>query len=135
MGRIITQVKINNALDMGKSLQFDALVDTGTSILTLPLAWKDRLGTLKEERSVKVETADQRIVDALICGPVQIQLEGFRPIFSEVIFLEMQPQDGAYESLVGYIVLEQSLATIDMVGHRLIPVKSFDLKITKRRPD
>jgi hypothetical protein len=40
----------------------------------------------------------------------------------------MQPQDGGYEPLVGYIVLEQSRAAVDMVGHRLVPVKHFDLK-------
>jgi hypothetical protein len=35
----------------------------------------------------------------------------------------MVPRDGMYEPLVGYIVLEQSQAAVDMLGHRLIHVK------------
>ena len=60
--------------------------------------------------------------------PVKIQLEGFEPVYSEVIFIDMQPADGIYGPLVGYLVLEQSQAAIDMVGHRLIHVKHLDLK-------
>ena len=32
------------------------------------------------------------------------------------------------EPLLGYILLEQSRAAVDLVGHRLLPVKTFDLK-------
>ena len=63
-----------------------------------------------------------------VCGPVRIQIEGFPPIFGEVLFVEMHPVDGIYEPLIGYIVLEQSQAGVDMLGHRLIPVKHMDLK-------
>jgi hypothetical protein len=59
---------------------------------------------------------------------VRIQIEGFEPVFSEVVFVEMQPENGEYEPLVGYIVLEQSQAAVDMLGHRLIRVKRLDLK-------
>ena len=40
----------------------------------------------------------------------------------------MEPSDGIYEPLVGYIVLEQSQAAVDMLGHRLVHVKKVDLK-------
>ena len=46
----------------------------------------------------------------------------------EVLFLDMEPEDGVYEPLVGYIVLEQAQAAVDMLGHRLIHVKKSDLK-------
>jgi hypothetical protein len=42
-----------------------------------------------------------------VCGPVRIHLEGFDEIFDEVIFMELHPEDGAYEPLVGYVVLEK----------------------------
>lgn len=29
---------------------------------------------------------------------------------------------------IGYIVLEQSQAAVDMLGHRLVPIKHIDLK-------
>jgi hypothetical protein len=40
----------------------------------------------------------------------------------------MSPEDGIYEPLIGYIVLEQCQAAVDMLGHRLIHVKRMDLK-------
>ncbi len=36
-----------------------------------------------------------------------------------------------YEPLIGYIVLEQSRAAVDMIGHRLLHVKKMDLKYLK----
>jgi hypothetical protein len=44
------------------------------------------------------------------------------------MFVEMQPEDGIYEPLLGYLILEQSQAAVDMVGHRLMHVKHTDLK-------
>jgi predicted aspartyl protease len=109
-------------------LRCDALVDTGASLMVLPSAWKDRLGVLKSGIEVEVETATQEVVRAEVCGPVRIQIEGFRPIFNEVAFIEMSPANGDYEPLIGYIILEQSLAAVDMLGHRLVPIKHLDLK-------
>jgi hypothetical protein len=77
---------------------------------------------------VEMETADQSLLQGTVCGPVQIQIEGFRPVFSEVVFIDMTPENGKFEPLLGYIVLEQSQAAVDMLGHRLIHVKRLDLK-------
>jgi hypothetical protein len=96
--------------------------------MVLPSAWKDRLGVLESGAEIEVETATQEIVQAEVCGPVRIQIEGFRAIFNEVAFVEMKPADGEYEPLIGYIVLEQSQAAVDMLGHRLVPIKHMDLK-------
>ncbi len=126
MGRILTPVVVTNPMSPERSIRFDALVDTGSSLLVLPMAWKDRLGLAVSER-VEMETADQRVISE-VAGPARIQIEGFRPVFSEVAFLDMAPQDGSYEPLLGYIVLEQSQAAVDMLGHRLVKVKALDLK-------
>jgi len=128
MGRISASVKIENLSDPQKTIRCDALVDTGASYLILPSAWRDRLGELDEIGTVDLETATQDVVQGTICGPVRIQIEGFRPIYNEVLFLDMKPQNGAYEPLIGYIVLEQSQAAVDLLGHRLIQVKRMDLK-------
>jgi predicted aspartyl protease len=128
MGRIITSVTIENIMEPSKNLRCDALVDTGASHLVLPTAWKDRLGELQGIGEIELETATQEIVQGNVYGPVRIQIEGFRPIFGEVVFIDMTPQNGLYEPLVGYIVLEQSQAAVDMLGHRLIHVKRMDLK-------
>lgn len=96
--------------------------------MILPAAWRPRLGDLKQLAEVDLEMAYQTPLKGAVCGPVQIQLEGFRPVFSEVIFVEMKPEDGRYEPLIGYVVLEQAQAAVDMLGHRLIHVKRLDLK-------
>ena len=128
MGRIITSVTLENYSDRKCAFRCDALVDTGATYMVLPTAWRDRLGKLETMSTVDVETADQKLIKADICGPVRLQIEGFRPIVSEVLFIDMQPQNGVYEPLLGYIPLEQSQAAVDMLGHRLIHVKHMDLK-------
>src|SRR6266566_6241339 len=128
MGRIVASVKIDNVLDPSKSLRCDALVDTGASHMVLPTAWKERLGQLGSTRTIELETATQAIVTGAVCGPVRIQIEGFPAIYNEVSFVEMNPADGEYEPLIGYLVLEQSQAGVDMLGHRLITIKHMDLK-------
>ena len=128
MGRIIASVTIDNFADPSKTLRCDALVDTGATFMVLPMAWRDRLGELESTIEVEMETATQETIQGEVSGPVRIQIEGFRPICSEVSFVEMRPENGDYEPLIGYLVLEQSQAAVDMLGHRLIKVKHMDLK-------
>ena len=128
MGRIIASVTIANLGDPAAHLRCDAMVDTGASHMVLPAAWRDRLGDLEQVATVALETATQDTVQGTICGPVRIEIEGFRPIFNEVLFLDMTPANGEYEPLIGYVILEQSQAAVDMLGHRLIPVTRMDLK-------
>ena len=128
VGRIVASVRIDNVLDATKSVTCDALVDTGASHMVLPTAWKERLGQLESTRTVELETATQEILTGEVCGPVRIQIEGFPVVYNEVSFVDMNPQDGEYEPLIGYIILEQSQAGVDMLGHRLVPIKHMDLK-------
>jgi hypothetical protein len=128
MSKIVTQVEITNLKDPTRTIKLDALVDTGTSMLVLPLAWKERLGELDEISKVEMETVEQKIVEAYIYGPVKITIAGFRPVYGEVAFVEMEPIDGKYEVLLGYLPLEAAQAVVDMVKHRLVKVKAFDLK-------
>jgi predicted aspartyl protease len=128
MGRIIVPVTITNVLDPTREIVCLGLVDTGSTGLVLPSQWKELLGNLDTVRVVSMETADQRVVRGEVCGPVRVEIEGFPPVMTEVTFLEMKPVNGDHEPLIGYIVLEQSQAAIDMVGHRLVKVPYVDLK-------
>lgn len=128
MGRIVSSVTITSVADPTASLRCDALVDTGASLMVLPNAWKDRLGDLEAIETIDLETATQETISGEVHGPVRIRIEGFRSIFSEVLFVEMKPEDGIYEPLIGYIVLEQSQAGVDVLGHRLVSIKHMDLK-------
>lgn len=129
MSRIITQVKISNFTDAAKSIEIDALVDTGASYLTLPSAWKARLGDLEKIEDVEVETAAGEIRQAEIYGAVRIKVANFREVIDEVLFLDMKADEaGEYEPLVGYIPLEKIPVAVDMLGHRLVKVRALDLK-------
>ncbi len=128
MGRIVTSVTITNVKEPSFSMRCDALVDTGATYMVLPAVWKERIGKLELIETVELEIATQAVVKGEICGPVQIQLEGFRRIHTDIVFVDMQPEEGIYEPLIGYVVLEQSHAAVDMLGHRLVHVKRLDLK-------
>ena len=128
MGRIVSNVRITNLLEQEAVITCDALVDTGAAYMVLPKAWKERIGKIKTVREIDCEIATQEIVKGEVCGPVEIRIEGFKPIYSELLFPDMKPIDGVYEPLIGYIILEQSQAAVDMLGHRLIHVKKTDLK-------
>lgn len=62
------------------------------------------------------------------------QIDGFRPVFNEVVFVDSPPtQDGQpgqqdEEPLLGYVILEQAQAAVDMLGHRLVAVRYIDMK-------
>ena len=126
--KIIAPVTVRNAFDTSKSLRCDALVDTGASFTILPKAWKDHLGKFEASSEVELQTATQETVKGVLCGPVKITVEGFRPIYNEVLFVDMKHHEGSYEPLIGYLVLEQCQAAVDMLGHRLVHVKYLDLK-------
>ena len=128
MGRIVSNVRITNLLEQKSVINCDALVDTGAAHMVLPKAWKERIGKINTVREIDCETATQEIVKGEVCGPVEIKIGGFEPVYGEVLFLEMKPVDGVYEPLIGYIILEQSQAAVDMLGHRLVHVKKTDLK-------
>jgi hypothetical protein len=71
--------------------------------MVLPAAWKEQLGPLDSTRTIELGIGAHKIITGEVCGPVRIQIEGFRPIFNEVAFVEMKPADGQYEPLIGYI--------------------------------
>ncbi|MFQ5823760.1 MAG: hypothetical protein ACE5JB_06875, partial [bacterium] len=121
--------KITNPNDEGKTIQCSVFVDTGAAGLILPLAWKEQLGKFQSSESVELMLANNEIIKGEACGPVGIQIEGFRRIYNEVIFMKMEQNEGEeYEPLLGYVILEQAQAAVDMLGHRLVQVKYIDCK-------
>ena len=129
MGRIIAQTKITNLFDEDKFIQCGMFVDTGAGALILPSAWKERLGEFRRSEAVELLLANRDVVRGEACWPVEIRIEGFRPVSNEVIFVDMeQREDDEYEPLLGYVILEQAQAAVDMLGHRLVPVRYIDMK-------
>ena len=94
----------------------------------LPNAWRPRLGALTVYDTVDVETDSLSVVTGDICGPILLRFGSFRQILAEALFIDMEPADGRYEALLGYIPLEQAQAVVDLGGHRLAKVDRVDLK-------
>ncbi len=128
MGIIATSTTVTNSLSPEKKITFDAVIDTGASHLTLPTVWKEKLGDLEHLEYREVMLADQRTIKGELCGPVKVHIEGFRPVVTEVLFVDMEPREGRYEPLIGYLVLEAIPVAVDMLGHRLVQVRYLDLK-------
>ena len=128
MGRIPVQATIGTRDSGDPLIACEALVDTGAAYLTLPSAWRSRLGQLATLDTVDVETADQSMTAGEICGPVLLRFGGFRPVWTEALFTDMEPAHGRYEPLIGYIPLEQAQAVVDLAAHRLAKVGHVDLK-------
>ena len=104
-------------------------VDTGAGALILPNVWKEKLGNFKRSEPVELQLANQEVIHGEACWPVEIKIEGFRAVSNEVIFVEMDSEkNDEYEPLLGYVILEQAQAAVDMLGHRLVPVKYIDMK-------
>ena len=113
MDRIIAQTTITNRLDGDKSIQCGRLVDTGADALILPRSWKDRLGNFLRSEPVQLMLANQEVIRGEACAPVEIKIDGFRPIWNEVVFTDFEGQ---------------TQASVDLLGHRLVPVQSIDMK-------
>ena len=129
MGQVLVGIQVENAVDPSQRVESIGLVDTGAFGLILPQAWRPALGPLETVRTVDLETADQRVVVADVCGPVRIRLDGFDAIFGEVVFVDMaEGHHGRYEPLVGYTILESCGLVVDLVTHRLVARKYYDLK-------
>jgi predicted aspartyl protease len=129
MGRILVPFRVSSCSDAAREIRAVGMVDTGAYGMILPAAWRDALGRPPVMAAVEVELADQRVVQADVCGPVEIQIDGFRRVAGEVIFVEMLPNArGEYEPLIGYTILEACNVMVDMTSHRLVARKHYDLK-------
>ena len=129
MGRIVVQTKVTNLFDEEKFIRCGMLVDTGAGALILPSAWKERLGEFKRSEPVELLLASREVIRGEACGPVEIRIEGFRPVSNEVIFEDMGAgEEDEYEPRLGYVILGQAQAAVDMIGHRLVPVRYIDMK-------
>ena len=127
MSKIVAATTITNPFD-DKSVTHPLLVDIGTSALILPASWKNRLGPFIRSDTIELQRKSQEPICGEVCGPIEVRIHGFRPVCNEVIFLESEEADEDPDPLLGYLILEQAQAAVDMLGHRLVPVQYIDMK-------
>ena len=138
MGRISVDIVVENVLDRDRRIESPALVDpalvdpalvdTCASYLTLPMAWREQMGDFEKDKSLEIELAYQHTTPGRLCGPVRIVIDGFDPVYSEVLFIEMSERDGSYEPLPGCIPMETGLLAVDLETHKLVSLKRAKVK-------
>ena len=108
------------------------IVDVELRRIGLPLVSPFRTSfgteTARDILLVQVTTADRRVLDAEVGGPVLIRINGFEAVAGEVLFLPQAIDEDGFEVLIGYIPLEQAGLAVDMLGHRLVKLPYVDLK-------
>ncbi len=129
MAKIVVGVSLNNdRTPLPSPVKCRAIVDTGANRLTLPLEWRDKFGAFPRSRKAVAQTASHT-VDAEVCGPMEVTIDGFPPVSTDAVFMPMMPgEDGKYEPLLGHIPLEACGAVVDMENLRLTHAKYIDVK-------
>jgi len=125
MGKVVEKVKLTSLFEPEKSVEVDAVIDTGATMLVLPQDVVEELGLRKiGERRVRYANN-------------QIQI---KPVYRGVI-LELKGRDGIFdvlgevegsEPLVGQIVLEALDLIVDPITKTVIPnPRSPDMPMTE----
>ena len=106
MGKVIERIKITNLLNPKKSVEIDAVIDTGATMLVLPLNTVKKLG-LRKMRSVEVRYANNKTEVKPIYGVVTVEIKGRAGEFDVLA----EAKDS--QALIGQIVLEQLDLVVD----------------------
>ena len=123
MGSIVSQIRLTNQFGGGEHIEFSALVDTGSTYLVLPMAWKSRLGEIEHIRTGLANLADGRTIETDIWGPLKVEIDNFPATYTEVVFMDMGNKEESYEALLGHLPLQQANLGLDMLNHKLFSLK------------
>jgi len=114
MGKVIERVKITNLLDPTRSIEIDAVIDTGATMVVLPQNIVDEL-KLKKIREVKVRYANNTTETKSIYGVVTIEIKGRTGNFDVLAEAEGSPP------LIGRVVLGILDLVVDPRTRTLMP--------------
>jgi len=114
MGKVLERIKITNLLDPTRSIEIDAVIDTGATMVVLPQNIVDEL-KLKKIREVKVRYANNTTETKSIYGVVTIEIKGRTGNFDVLAEAEGSPP------LIGRVVLGILDLVVDPRTRTLMP--------------
>ena len=114
MGKVIEKVKLTNLFDPKKSVEVEAVIDTGATMVVLPKNLVNELGLEKIE-DVRVKYADGRVERKEVYGVVKLELKG------RVGNFDVLAENEEAQPLIGQIVLERLDLIIEPSTRKLIP--------------
>lgn len=114
MGKVIEKVKVTSLFDPSRSIEVEAVVDTGATMLVLP---QDVIGELdlRKMREAGVRYANNKAETKSIYGVVTVEMCGRAGEFDV-----LEEPEGA-QPLVGQIILEQLDLIVDPSTRKVIP--------------
>ena len=114
MGKVIEKVKFTSLLDQTKSIEIEAVIDTGATMVVLPQNVVEKLG-LKKIREAKVRYANNKTELKSIYGVVTIEIKGRTGNFDVLAEAE------GSQPLIGQVVLEILDLVVDPRTRTLAP--------------
>jgi len=114
MGKVIEKVKITNLFEQAKSIEVEAVIDTGATMVVLPQNIVDALG-LRKIRQARVKYANNKTETKSIYGVVTIEIKGRTGNFDVLAEAE------GSQPLIGQVVLEILDLVVDPRTRTLIP--------------
>ncbi len=134
MGRITEKIKVYNLVDLInaetglikknliRSVEINALLDTGATFVCLPRTEIEKLG-LRYHKTTKIRTANGEAQRRIFEG-AKVELK------DRAIEMPIMENDDATPSLIGYLLLEALDYVIDPQIQRVIPNPAHDGKWT-----
>ena len=114
MGKVVERVRITNIFHPEKSVEVDALIDTGATMVVLPQDIVDKLG-LRKVREVKVRYANNKVEIKPVYRAVIIEIFGREGTFDVI------GEEEGSQPLIGQVVLEVLDLIVDPKTRKLIP--------------
>jgi len=114
MGKVIEKLRLTNVFDPKRTVEVEAVVDTGATMLVLPSALVRKLRLRKSGEAV-VRYANGKVETKAIYGIVTTEIRGRSGHF------DVLAEENGAQPLVGQIVLEQLDLVVDPKRRRVQP--------------
>lgn len=114
MGKVVEKVRLTNIFDPAKSVEVDALIDTGATMIVLPQSVVDELG-LRKMREAAARYGNGKTEAKFVYGVVTAEMKGRAGEF------DVLAEPEGVQPLVGQILLEQLDLIVDPNARSVIP--------------
>ena len=114
MGKVIEKVKVTNFKDTSKSIEIEAVIDTGATMSVLPMDLIQKLG-LEKIDEMNVRYADNSVKRREVYGWIILEIAGRKAVF------DVLAEDEGAQPLIGQIVLERLDLVIEPSRRKVIP--------------
>jgi len=114
MGKVVEKVKLTSLFEPEKSVEVEAVIDTGATMVVLPKDIVEELG-LRKMREVKVRYANNKVETKPIYGVVNIELKG------RSANLDVLVEEKGSQPLIGQVLLELLDLIVEPKTRKLIP--------------